>query len=587
MVKSEQSTNYSAAIWTVWKMAAVIAEQDHTQIQPVQFLSCICSQISHADIANLGEPNIKTELDEVAKVFDTHGLYCNEMLQRLQPPGTRTPLTSLPPSQLSGRDPVSRSAVTKRAFEFAVSAAAQESMDKARLRHLVAGILEHDRELCAVLGIDPVQRAELATDLSINRSYPKLSSEFAVPHFQKTDSTADVLRAVDANSILNLKIDWSVVGPKYQELCEMAWKVGACGKVGPLLQSVIEKMLEFIPRATHGAILILDRKNGSLDLMAQAPRGEPSLSMTSARQAIDTKQAFVWQSHRDMTKTQFDSHLESGIYAPIIADDRCFGVICLNSKSGGHRLTDEDLSLAVTLGHQIGLVFSNRDLKTELTQNVKILERLMPNFSPKVSKHLVDRAKAGELKLGGQLSDVTILSADIRGFTVMAAEMETGDLIALLNDYFAAMVECVFAHGGTIDKFIGDALLVVFNSPEPLEHHIEQAAKTALALQVAAQGVSERRRISRLRACEIGIGVHTGEVIHGFIGSAERMEFTIIGDAVNLTSRYCSSAGPGDIIISPQVYEKIWHSIQVKAIEVATKHEGNLNAYKLLGLKSS
>jgi len=165
--------------------------------------------------------------------------------------------------------------------------------------------------------------------------------------------------------------------------------------------------------------------------------------------------------------------------------------------------------------------------------------------------------------------------------------MDTDDLLLLLNDYFAAMVECVFRHQGTIDKFIGDALLVVFGSPEAHPRHAEQAAKASIDMMAVTREVSERRKTKGERACEIGIGVHTGDVIHGFIGSVDRMEFTIIGDAVNMTTRYCAAAGLSEIIISPQIYEKLWRDLEVEPLEVATKHEGNLTAYKLLALHSS
>ena len=210
----------------------------------------------------------------------------------------------------------------------------------------------------------------------------------------------------------------------------------------------------------------------------------------------------------------------------------------------------------------------------------------MANFSPQVRSHLIERASAGRLKLGGQRSNVSILCADIRGFTIMAAGMDTDDLLLLLNDYFAAMVECVFRHEGTVDKFIGDALLVVFGSPEVHPRHVEQAAKASISMLEAIRSVSERRKARGDKTCDIGIGVHAGEVIHGFIGSVDRMEFTIIGDPVNMTVRYSSAAGPNEIIISPQIYEKLWRNLQVEPIEVATKHEGKLSAYKLLGMRS-
>jgi adenylate cyclase len=611
-VKIEQPTNYSAAVWQVWKMAAVIAERKQTLIEPVHFLSSIFSLIAHGDPAHLGDPDIKVELDEVAKIMERHGLGCDEILHRLQAPGDKDH-TLFPQSQFSGRAPISRSAVTKKAFEYAFAAAASESISKARLRHLVGGILTYCKDLYTTLGIDPVQGMEIASELSRTKSanpgpsltvafpspfpppppappppFPAPDTPARPPQFHNHEDTGVVLHTVDANAVLGTgtEINWNVIGPKYKALCEMAWEAGACGSFSALLQSVIEKILGFIPRATHGAILIVDPLTNDMDLKAHAPRGNISLSRSSAQQALDSQQAFIWQRQKDMTKTQFEAHIESGVYAPIIADGKSYGVICLNSKSAASRLTEEDLFLAAALGHQVGLVLANRNLKVELAQKVSVLERLMTNFSPQVRKHLIERAQAGKLKLGGERSYVTILCADIRGFTVMASKMDTDDLIALLNDYFASMVECVFRHGGTIDKFIGDALLVVFNSPEPMERHAEHAAKAALSLQEGTRGVSERRRARGETCCGIGIGVHTGEVIHGFIGSADRMEYTIIGDAVNLTSRYCSAAGPGDIIISPQVYEKLWRNIQVETTEVATKHEGNLAAYKLMGFNA-
>ncbi len=600
-VKIEQPTNYSAAVWTIWKMAAIIAERKRTLIEPVDFFASIFSLNAHGDPARLSDPDIKVELDEVIRVFERHGLGSDEMLKRVQAPAEGHITTQQ--SQLSTRAPVSRSATTKKAFEYAFSAAARESITRARLRHLIGGMLACSKDLHDALGIDAVESALIGSDLvpsAREDSGPTLTVAFPASFLaadaagrpsdvQDHENTRDVLRTMDANAVLNTgaDINWSMVGPKYKALCEMAWEAGACGSFNTLLQSALEKILGFIPRATHGAILIVDPKTGDMDLKAHAPRGNISLSRSSAQEAFDSQHAFVWQRHKELTKTQFEAHIESGAYAPIIADGKSYGVICLNTKSAAARLTEEDLFLAAALGHQIGLVLANRNLKAEVAQKVSVLERLMTNFSPQVRKHLIERAQAGKLKLGGERSYVTILSADIRGFTVMAAKMDTDDLIALLNDYFAAMVECVFRHGGTVDKFIGDALLVVFNSPEPLEHHAEHAAKAALAMQEATLGVSEKRRARGETCCAIGIGVHTGEVIHGFIGSTDRMEYTIIGDAVNLTSRYCSAAGRGEIIISEEVYEKLWRCIRIEATEVTTKHEGNLKAYKLIGFNAS
>lgn len=160
---------------------------------------------------------------------------------------------------------------------------------------------------------------------------------------------------------------------------------------------------------------------------------------------------------------------------------------------------------------------------------------LLANFSPKVRTHLLQRAQMGRLRLGGEKSVVSVLCADIRGFARLTAELPTDEVVPLLNEYFAALTDCIFRNDGTIDKFVGDAILAVFGSPEDDPQHCRKAVFAGMDMQAAAQQVSRRRKGKGEVSCEIGIGSHTGEV-HGFIGSPERMEFTVIGDAVNRAS---------------------------------------------------
>jgi adenylate cyclase len=565
--------NYSPAVWLVWRMAALIANRERTLIEPKQFLSATFSLATLPKSEEFGDADAKSELEEVFNCFESVGLQWAEILGRLQTRNHEQNTMTLLGKQSHSGNAISRSAVTKKAFDLAASAAAEDSLDCARLRHLVGALLFCSEELHPVLGIKQTFADQLVASLL----------HLAPPAPPK------IVQTLDATRVLEPEIDWSTVGQKFAHLCELTWAAGAGGNMNTLLQLLTEKILDFVPRATHAAILILDPVSTDLYLKADSPRGQGLPSRSSAQQALTEKKAFIWQrgeAGRDLTMTQIDSQAESGVYAPIIAGGKSFGVICLSSRSTASHLTPEDLFLAASLGHQIGLVLDNQELKAEIADKINVLERLMTNFSPQVRTRLIQLAQKGQLKLGGERSTVSILCADIRGFTLMSAGMDTADLIALLNDYFTAMVECVFRHGGTIDKFIGDALLVVFGSPEVMQRHAEQAIKTAIALQGAIEAVSDRRRKTGVRACEIGIGVHTGEVIHGFIGSPERMEFTIIGDPVNMTTRYCSGAGGGEIIISPEIREKLWGDLRVDSVELNTK-EGILSAFKLLGMRGS
>src|SRR6201999_301591 len=112
-------------------------------------------------------------------------------------------------------------------------------------------------------------------------------------------------------------------------------------------------------------------------------------------------------------------------------------------------------------------------------------------------------------------------------------------------------------HSGTVDKFIGDAVLAVFGSPEADPDQHSNAVLAAREMQLAMRKVNEKRTGRRLPTLEVGIAIHCGRVLHGFIGSEERVEYTVIGDAVNKTSRYCDGAGPGEIIISPELHQVV------------------------------
>ena len=179
-----------------------------------------------------------------------------------------------------------------------------------------------------------------------------------------------------------------------------------------------------------------------------------------------------------------------------------------------------------------------------------------------------------------------MLSSDVRGFTNLTRDMDPDDVVDLLNAYFARVIPIIFAHHGTVDKYIGDGILAVFGSPEPDAQHHEHAVRAAVGMQAAMREVNAERTARCLVTCGIGIGVHCGPVIQGFIGALERMEFTVIGDTVNRAARYCDGAPPGEVLLSPEVHEHVWTVVQAEQITIATKHEGDLQAYRIEKLKT-
>jgi adenylate cyclase len=158
-------------------------------------------------------------------------------------------------------------------------------------------------------------------------------------------------------------------------------------------------------------------------------------------------------------------------------------------------------------------------------------------------------------------------------------------VLEMLNDYLQVLVPVIFANNGTIDKFLGDGILAIFGSPESDPKHHENALKAAVEMQLAVSKLNEARRVRGAPHRNFGIGIHCGEVVHGFVGTEDRMEFTVIGDAVNLGARYCAAAAENEVLISPEMHEHVWAMVETERTTISTKHEGDLVAYRVNRLK--
>lgn len=224
-----------------------------------------------------------------------------------------------------------------------------------------------------------------------------------------------------------------------------------------------------------------------------------------------------------------------------------------------------------------------------MASELKKKEILKGAFSRYVSRHVADEIlmEPERIRLGGDKRKITIFFADIRGFTALSRAMKPEETVELLNRYFTLITEIIFSFEGTIDKFIGDAVMSVFGSPIRSDRHLEHGVKAAVAIKKAVEAVNELRQGKGLIPLQLGIGLDCGEVIVGNMGSQMRMEFTAVGDAVNLASRLTDLAMGGDIIVSEHTYNSIADNVLVERMPgvIIRGIDQPLTLYKIIDLK--
>jgi adenylate cyclase len=370
-------------------------------------------------------------------------------------------------------------------------------------------------------------------------------------------------------------------------LYELPLQLSAEPDLDNILQAITERMVKVIPSAMRGALLMRDSATSRFLPKGSVPLGRPAVSETLMKRAIQERKGFVWHRGPDLTSSQGEFDIEAGMYAPLLWKEEVLGVICVDNHRGGPTFGEDDLRLLMAVAHHLAMAAVQNRLQEDLSRNNALLSRLLTNFSPKIREKLLARASRGRLRLGGENSDVVIVMSDIRGFSMLTADMESDDIVDLLNEYFSAQVDEVFRFDGTVDKFIGDSILAVFGTPEPDPMMYEKAVRAAFAMQEAVANVSAHRQARHQVTCKIGVGMHCGRVLHGFIGSDDRMEYTIIGSPVNHTSRYTAAAAGGEILISPEVWQRAYRFIESELTTIQTKHEGEFRAFRVKQIKST
>ncbi len=243
--------------------------------------------------------------------------------------------------------------------------------------------------------------------------------------------------------------------------------------------------------------------------------------------------------------------VRSTICAPLIAESGVHGAIYADRLDPFASFTPDDLELISAVAAQTAIAVENVRAHERLARE-EVARANYGRFLPEyVVKQMLENPES--FKLGGVNQKITVLFADIRGFTRLSEHAPPERVVQLLNKYFSAMTDIIFAHGGTLDKYIGDGLMALFGAPTVTPEDATNAVNAAVAMQRRIVNINEELREEGLPEIGVGVGLHTGDAVVGYIGSERRSEYTAIGDTVNTAARLESNSKGGQILVSDAV----------------------------------
>lgn len=364
-------------------------------------------------------------------------------------------------------------------------------------------------------------------------------------------------------------------GMRYQLLYQFARDLNSSLELDVVLRKAMDGVI-MLMKAARGFIVLVDPVTGELSVQMSSGEADPEKarqflgSRTVIDQVIATKDGVV------TTDASLDDRFK-GKQSVILQNLRSIIAVPLRTKGKviGAVYVDNPYRVAIFEETKTDKEFLQAisDLAAVAIDNARQYERsefLRELFELHVNKQVTDYVLAHSdrdtMMLAGERRNVTILNSDIAGFSRLSQSMGADELVEFLNDYFRRMIEVVLAHGGNIDKFQGDGMLVVFGAPNPMEDHAEQALRAAQGMVKEIDCLNHELISSGRAAISVGIGLDTGEVVAGHVGSKRRLEFTLIGVPVN-NAAYLSKVRPAKVLLSEATLEALPPGVGVAGLE--------------------
>lgn len=374
---------------------------------------------------------------------------------------------------------------------------------------------------------------------------------------------------------------------------ELGRSIGLEVDVDVLLEKIITKAFELIP-ADRGVILLMqDGVPTPRIARTRGGRTEQIVLSRSILSEVVQHRAAVLSADASMDSRFSGAHsvimqgIRSTMTVPLIHHDELLGIMHMDSMIATGAFGEKDLQLFAGIASQAAVAIHNTLLARKIEQEA----RTRAQFQRLLSPNLVEQVVSGKLQLerGGARAEVTMLFADIRGFTTMSEMRSPEEIVRMLNEYFELMVDVVFQHQGTLDKFVGDEIIALFGAPVSIPHAELRAVECGLEMMKVLREWNRVRVSEGLTEVTVGIGINTGTVVTGAIGSSRALQYTAIGDAVNTASRLCSIARADQVLLSEGTYGKVMDrvaAIRLPPVRVKNKAE-ELKVWNAIGLRSS
>jgi adenylate cyclase len=353
------------------------------------------------------------------------------------------------------------------------------------------------------------------------------------------------------------------LGMRDHLLYELARDLSSSLELDVVLRKVMDRTITLM-RASRGFIVLLDPATGLLSVQMSNGEADPEKtrqflgSRTVIEHVVQTGQAVVttdaslddrFKGHQSVIM----QNLRSIIAVPLVTKGKVIGAVYVDNPFRAAIFEEKDKEFLQAISDLAAMAIDNAR-HYERSENLRQLFELHVN--KQVTDYVLARSDSKRPFLSGERREVTILNSDIAGFSRMSQRLDAKDLVSFLNDYFRRMIDVVLRHGGNIDKFQGDGMLVAFGAPNPMHDHAQQALMAARSMVHEVDRLNTELVDQGFSPISVGIGLDTGDVIAGHVGSEKRLEFTLIGVAVN-NAAYLSKIRPAKVLMSESTRHRL------------------------------